>query len=122
MPYERRTLECRIAEDVVGMFVGVDDIADRLAGDPTNRGKQCPTYFYAATGVDNRNRIASDDDAKIRDITAIARLCERDLSEMCIDTISDWVDQEFSMLRCTIDRGQTSADRNECSEQKGPKV
>ena len=45
-----------IAEDVIGMAVRVDDVADRLVGPGANRRKQLPPLANAAAGVDHRNR------------------------------------------------------------------
>lgn len=63
--------ECRIAEDVVGVHVGVDQEANRLCGYLSDSGDKGVRLDQAAAAVDDGNGIGADDDAQIADRTVI---------------------------------------------------
>lgn len=63
--------ECRIAENVVGMHVGVDQEANRFCGYLSDRGEQGVRLGQAAATVDDGNCIGADDDAQIADGTVV---------------------------------------------------
>ena len=71
------------------MFVRVDHIADRFVGDAANRQQQALADGDAAAGVNQGNRILSDDDAEIGDVDLTCCIAECDLSEMCVITVRD---------------------------------
>ena len=81
-----------IAENVVGVLVRVDHIADRLAGDSADRRQQRLPDLHAAAGIDNRDGIAPDDDANVRDVPGIRRARQRDLAKMGVVAIGHRVD------------------------------
>ena len=63
--------EGRIAEDMVGMAVGVDDVADRLGCAGPHRRQQRLALTEAAAGVDHGHRILADDKADIGDVAFV---------------------------------------------------
>src|SRR6185312_8460059 len=77
--------ECRIAKDVVGMHVRIDDIANRLQRHAADRRQQTRALANAATGINNRNRIAADDEADIGSVALIGLGHQFDVTDMNID-------------------------------------
>ena len=74
--------ECCIAEYVVWMFVGVDNVSHRLAGDAVNGSAQCIADRDAAAGVHDRDCIVPDDDAEIRNVSGVSWGGHGNLAEM----------------------------------------
>ena len=66
-------LEGDVAEHVVGMHVGVDDVLDRQLGARTDGGEQLLADARAAAGVDDGDAIAADDEARVRGVAGVAR-------------------------------------------------
>ena len=60
-------------EDVVGMDVGQDHIADRPIGTRADRGAQRAALLEAAAGIDDRYRSGPDDEADIGDRVVVRR-------------------------------------------------
>src|SRR5678815_1701815 len=54
-----------VSEDVIGMAVGIDDIADRPVGAGANGGEQALALANAAARVDHRDRAFADDETDI---------------------------------------------------------
>jgi len=71
-------LEGRVAEDVVRMFVRVDDVEDRLRGPGANRGEEPSPYLDAAARVDDGDALIADNEADVGDIAEIVLAHERD--------------------------------------------
>src|SRR5205823_5698553 len=53
--------ESAVAEEMIGMAVRIDDVADRLAGPGTNGCHQLPPFTNAAPRIDHGDCILSDD-------------------------------------------------------------
>ena len=70
-----------IAEDVIGMFVRVDDVADGPIGDCTDGSQQRASNFDAATGIDDRNRIPPDNNAEVSDVAVVHPCGRADFAE-----------------------------------------
>ncbi len=58
-------LENRISEDVIGMHVGVDDVADRLVCDGAHGIEKSASDESTAAGIDDGGGILADDEGKI---------------------------------------------------------
>ena len=54
--------------------------------------------LHAAAGVDDRDGVASNDDAKVRDVAGVCRGCQRYLAKMRVVAIGDC----FDMASCTV--------------------
>ena len=65
--------ECGGAEDMVGMDMGHDHIADRQPSPGADRGPEHDPLMIAAAGVDHRHRVISDDEPDIGDFAVICR-------------------------------------------------
>ena len=76
------TIECRIAENMVGMLMGVDNIPHRLVGYRSDLGQQRLANRHGAAGVDNRDSILSNDDPNVGDVARILWVRQRNLTEM----------------------------------------
>src|SRR5690606_7920997 len=61
--------EGRVSQRVVGMDVGVDDVAHRLRGGVLDGGEQALAELRAAPGVDHRNTALANHEAEIGDVT-----------------------------------------------------
>ena len=70
MAHERRAdpVESRVAEDVIRMLVGIDDIEDRLIGARADGGQQPLADRHAAPSVDDGNSLIADHEADIGDV------------------------------------------------------
>jgi len=60
-----------VAEHMVGMAMGVDDVADRLGCASPHRRQQRLALTEAAAGVDHGHRILADDKADIGDVAFV---------------------------------------------------
>ena len=65
--------ECGGAEDMVGMDMGHDHIADRQPSPGADCGPEHDPFMIAAAGVDHRDRVISDDEPDIGDFVVICR-------------------------------------------------
>ena len=63
--------EGAIAECVVGMRVGVDDVANGLLRLFAQRREEGAAFDQAAAGIDHRDRFVPDDGAEIGDVARI---------------------------------------------------
>src|SRR5262249_54069692 len=64
----------RGAEDMVGMDMRQDHIADPPVGSPADRRAQRRSFFEAATRIDDGDGIAADDKADVRDRVTVRRI------------------------------------------------
>jgi hypothetical protein len=55
-----RHFECRIAEDMIRMSVGVYDILDFFVSESLHRFSKCAAFADTAAGIDDRNGIAAN--------------------------------------------------------------
>ena len=60
-------------ENMIGMDVGHDHIADRQPGSRTDRRAQLGSLAIAAAGIDHRDGIVSDDKSDIGDLVVVFR-------------------------------------------------
>src|SRR5688572_20960758 len=69
MPHELRLVleESTGAEDVIGMNVRHEHVSDWQVGDLANSRTQPLTIFQTATRIHDRDTLASDDEADVRD-------------------------------------------------------
>ena len=88
-----------VAEDVVRMAMGVDDVADRLVGPGTNGREQLLSLTYAAPGIDDRNRALADDETDIGDRAVVLARHQRGLADVHEDTGRDFVNRQWLLLR-----------------------
>ena len=77
----------RIAERVVGMDVGMDDVADRLVGALAQRGEQGGADCLGAAGIDDRYTAAADNEADVGDVTAVVGGGRRHRTAMDVDAV-----------------------------------
>ena len=75
MPDEvrRRIGECRIAEHVIDVHVGVDDVTHRQRGVRGDRAAQCASDTHRAAGIDDRDAATSDDEPDVGDVVVTLR-------------------------------------------------
>ena len=66
-------LEGDVAEHVVGMHVGVDDILDRQRRARADGGEKTRADARAAAGIDHGDAVAPDDEAGVGDVALVAR-------------------------------------------------
>ncbi len=78
-----------IAEDMIGMFVGIDDITDRLRSDGLDRLFQPLADDQRAAGIDDCDAIIADDEADIGNIAAARGVHLRHRRLMRIDARRD---------------------------------
>ena len=58
-------------ENMVGMTVGEDQVADRQPGDPANRfAQRCPNP-WTAPGVDDRHRLLANNKADVGNVARV---------------------------------------------------
>ena len=62
-----------IAEDMVGVNVGIDHVADRHAGPLPDSQPEAPAVFQAAAGIDDCDAAFAYDEADIGDRAFIGR-------------------------------------------------
>ena len=70
-------LECCIAENMVGMHMRIDHIADRLGGPCTDRGQQAAALAGTAAGIDHRDRVVADHKCDVGDGAFVVATHER---------------------------------------------
>ena len=99
--------ECRIAEDMIGVNMRVDDVAHRLR--VTARiVKQAGPFARAAAGIDDRDRFVADNEADIGGIALIGRAHHVDVADMDINPGRDdpgdgqWCWQCSPLLRAAV--------------------
>lgn len=68
--------KCRMAERMVWMHMGCDDIANRKIRNFLNGVPKLVSERCRAAGVDDRNRLVADDPPDIRDMPLILRADE----------------------------------------------
>ena len=90
--------EGRIAEDMIGMTVGVDDIADRLVGARADRRKQPLAFTHAAAGIDHSDRVVADDEADIGNVAFVLARHQRGLALMHEHAGRDLADRQHRLL------------------------
>ena len=73
MPDKGRTGERRVAEQMIGMDMRVDDIGDRQGGALANGRKQVAAFGEAAAAVDHRHVPGTDDEGEIGEATQVGR-------------------------------------------------
>ena len=90
-----------VAEDMIGMAVGGDDIAHRKSGALADGRAQLPTDAHAATAVDHRHGIAPDDESEIGDVAGIGFVHQGDPARMHENARGDLIDSQgrFVVLR-----------------------
>ena len=81
---ERRPepVEGRIAEDVIGMLMGIDHIEDGLRRARTNGSEQSLADRHAAAGVDDGYALVADHETNIGDVAQVLFAHERDLAHV----------------------------------------
>ena len=72
------SLECRVAEDMVGVDVGVDHVADRLGRAGADRRQQPAPFTHAAAAIDHRDPLVADDKSEIGNRTFVVTRHERE--------------------------------------------
>ena len=87
-----RIREGRIAEYVIHMDVGVDDIADGFLRALSDRCQQRATDAYRAARIDDSHAAASHDEADIGDIIVSRRLEVQGLAKVNEDAGGDLLD------------------------------
>jgi hypothetical protein len=74
--------KCCVAENMIGVHVGVDHVANGLRRLRANSRQQPPPLAHAATGIDHCHRFRPHDEADIGDGPFIRAIHERDGAEM----------------------------------------
>ena len=95
IPHERR-----VAEDVIGMNVRVDDIANRLWRHGADRSQQTRTFARAAAGIDHRNRVIADNEADIGGVALIGLVHHVDIADVNVDAGRDLETGNGVSARC----------------------
>src|SRR5438094_249170 len=85
----------RIAEHVVGMSMGVDDVADRLAGAGPYRGEQRLAFAEAAPRIDHGHRVLTDNETDIGNGALVLSRHQRDGAGMDEDSRRDFTYRQF---------------------------
>ncbi len=75
-------LEGRVAENVIRVLVGVDDIEDRLLRAGADGGEESLADRHAAAGVDDSDALVADNEADIGDVAEVLFGHERDFALM----------------------------------------
>ena len=75
-----------VAKYVIGMNVGIDDVANRLGCYLTDRGKQPRAFACAAAGIDHGDGITADDEPGIGGVTLICLAHQIDIADVNVDT------------------------------------
>src|SRR6185437_10132348 len=86
---------CRIAENVIGMFMRVDDIENRLVGEVADGGEETPADRDAAAGVDDGDAARANHQADVGDVALVDRVGVRDGALMGVNAGRD-------LLQCKI--------------------
>jgi hypothetical protein len=73
MANDLRAIGCKggPAEDVVGMTVGEDQVADWQPGDPAHRFAQRRPNPWTAPGVDDRHRLLANNKADVGNVARV---------------------------------------------------
>ena len=104
--------EGAIAENVIGMRVGVDDIADRLLRPLAQSGEKGAPFDEAAARVDHRDGVVADDRAEIGDVARIFPRHQGSFALMRIYARRDFLERKG---RRRIGGGEL---RGECEERE----
>ena len=87
-------LEGRVAEDVIGMFVRVDDIEDRLVRAGADRRQQSPADRHAAARIDDGHAVVADHETDVGDVAEVLFAHERDFALMDEDARRDFLHRQ----------------------------
>ena len=66
-----RANEGGVAENVIGMNMRIDDVANRLCCHGADRGEETGALARAAAGVDHRDGIVAYDEADVGDVAFV---------------------------------------------------
>ena len=88
-----------IAENVIGVAMRVDDVADRLVGPRANGCQQSSSLAKAATGIDHGDGILSDDETDIGNRAVVLARHLRGLAVVHEHAVRDGVDGQLPLLR-----------------------
>jgi hypothetical protein len=91
--------ESGVTEDMIGMAVRVDDVADRLAGAGANGCHQLPSLADAATRIDHGDRILADDETNIGNCAVVVACHQCGLAVVHEDAIRNRADGQLPLLR-----------------------
>lgn len=80
---------------MVGMAVGVDDIADRLGRAGPHGGQQRLAFAKAAAGVDHGHGLIADDEADIGDVAFVLAGHQGDGPGVYEDSRCDFAHRQF---------------------------
>ena len=97
VPDESRTClrERRIAEQVIGMRMAVDHIADGFGGQRPDGGEQPRAFAHAAAGIDHGDQVLSDDDTDVGDVALVLRGHQRGFPEVHVDARGNFAQREL---------------------------
>ncbi len=82
--------EGRVAEHMIRMDMGIDDVAYRLRRHGADRRKKPFTFARAAAGIDHRDRFIADDEADIGGVALIRLVHHLDGTDVNIDAGRDF--------------------------------
>jgi hypothetical protein len=102
-----------VAENVVGMAVRVDDVADRPVGPGTNRGKQLLRLTNASAGVDHRNCAVADDETDIGGRASVLACHQRGRAAVHEDAGRNFVNGQLLLRHCEGWR----AEQRQCNQE-----
>ena len=85
-----------VAEGVVGVVMGVDDVADRLVGDLSNIFEESPDHAADHHGVDYKAFLVADYEAGVADVPAYA------LPDVGKDAVADFLQAGLVVVGCHV--------------------
>ncbi len=85
-------VESGVAEDVIGMLMGIDDIEDGFIRVGADGGEQPFADRHAAAGVDDRHALVADHKADIGDIAKVLFAHQGDFAGVDEDARLDFLD------------------------------
>jgi hypothetical protein len=92
--------ECHVAEDMVGVHVGVDQVADRLGAYLADRGDEGVRLDQAAAAVDDGDGVGADDDAEVGDRALVGGAHQFIDALESEDAVGDFPELEFKSVGC----------------------
>ena len=115
----RAALEGFVAQHVVGVGMGVDDVADRHRARALDRGAEGAAVARRAAAVDHRRAAAADHQAEIGDATAVRRAPVLEHAAAHVDARRQRLQRRGSRGRRIGRRGGRAEERHERRAQ-GP--
>ena len=91
--------ESGVSENMIGMAMRIDDVADRLAGPGTNSRHQLSSLAQAATRIDHRDRVLANDETDIGNPAVVLTRHLRGLAGVHEHAIRNGANRQRLLLR-----------------------